>query len=110
MTDRAGSLTRRRFRLPSSPQPLAGLDWLSVPERFNPHSGAKKSISANFLPTRGSLVARREADDVQTAWTTNIAEAKAAGAFGIPTLRYEEQLYWGRTISISSRVTFPATS
>lgn len=36
------------------------------------------------------------ADAVQSVWTSNIETAKAAGVFGLPTFRFEDELYWGQ--------------
>ncbi|WP_431324269.1 2-hydroxychromene-2-carboxylate isomerase [Rhizobium sp. YTU87027] len=32
----------------------------------------------------------------QSIWTSNIGIAKAAGVFGFPTFRFEDELYWGQ--------------
>jgi 2-hydroxychromene-2-carboxylate isomerase len=33
---------------------------------------------------------------VQAVWKANYETAKAAGVFGLPTYRYEDELYWGQ--------------
>lgn len=43
-----------------------------------------------------ALEARIEDPDIQNAWITNRELAKAAGVFGLPTYRYENELYWGQ--------------
>ncbi len=37
-----------------------------------------------------------QAENVQSIWKLNIETAKAAGVFGLPTFRYEDELYWGQ--------------
>ncbi|CAN7649998.1 2-hydroxychromene-2-carboxylate isomerase [Pararhizobium sp. LjRoot238] len=37
-----------------------------------------------------------QADAVQSIWKSNVETAKAAGVFGLPTFRYEDELYWGQ--------------
>ncbi|PDT04398.1 2-hydroxychromene-2-carboxylate isomerase [Rhizobium chutanense] len=32
----------------------------------------------------------------QSIWTSNIETARAAGVFGLPTFRFEDELYWGQ--------------
>jgi 2-hydroxychromene-2-carboxylate isomerase len=43
-----------------------------------------------------ALELRAQARDVQAIWAFNIETAKAAGVFGLPTFRYEDELYWGQ--------------
>jgi 2-hydroxychromene-2-carboxylate isomerase len=33
---------------------------------------------------------------VQSIWKSNIETAKAGGVFGLPTFRFEDELYWGQ--------------
>lgn len=42
------------------------------------------------------LEQRAQAEDVQAIWKSNAETAKAAGVFGLPTFRYEDELYWGQ--------------
>ncbi|AIC31388.1 DsbA family 2-hydroxychromene-2-carboxylate isomerase protein (plasmid) [Rhizobium etli bv. mimosae str. IE4771] len=35
-------------------------------------------------------------ETVQAIWKANYETAKAAGVFGLPTFRYENELYWGQ--------------
>jgi len=37
-----------------------------------------------------------QADAVQSIWKSNVETAKAAGVFGLPTFRFEDELYWGQ--------------
>jgi 2-hydroxychromene-2-carboxylate isomerase len=43
-----------------------------------------------------SLEAFAESPAAQSIWTSNIGIAKAAGVFGFPTFRFEDELYWGQ--------------
>jgi 2-hydroxychromene-2-carboxylate isomerase len=33
---------------------------------------------------------------VQSAWKANYETARGAGVFGLPTFRYDGELYWGQ--------------
>lgn len=37
-----------------------------------------------------------QAEKVKSIWQSNLDLAKAAGVFGFPTFRYEDELYWGQ--------------
>ena len=43
----------------------------------------------------GELVARATTDEAKSRLKANTAEAIAAGVFGVPTLRWEGELFWG---------------
>ncbi|RAX37625.1 2-hydroxychromene-2-carboxylate isomerase [Rhizobium tropici] len=43
-----------------------------------------------------ALEAFAESPAAQSIWTSNIRIAKAAGVFGFPTFRFEDELYWGQ--------------
>ncbi|MBB3286788.1 MULTISPECIES: DsbA family protein [unclassified Rhizobium] len=43
-----------------------------------------------------ALEAFAESPAAQSIWTSNIGIAKAAGVFGFPTFRFEDELYWGQ--------------
>ena len=43
-----------------------------------------------------ALEAFAESAAAQSIWTSNIGIAKAAGVFGFPTFRFEDELYWGQ--------------
>lgn len=43
-----------------------------------------------------ALDRKAQGDIVQSTWKANYETAKAAGVFGLPTFRYEGELYWGQ--------------
>ncbi|QPB22402.1 DsbA family protein [Rhizobium sp. 007] len=43
-----------------------------------------------------ALDERAQSDAVQSIWKANYETAKHAGVFGLPTFRYEDELYWGQ--------------
>lgn len=44
----------------------------------------------------GTLLAGRDADHLDAAWTRNTEEAIAAGAFGAPSFVVDGELFWGQ--------------
>lgn len=43
-----------------------------------------------------ALESRAQDNDVQEVWRSNYVYAKAAGVFGLPSFRYDGELYWGQ--------------
>ena len=43
-----------------------------------------------------ALEQRAQEGQVQAIWKSNAETAKAAGVFGLPTFRYDGELYWGQ--------------
>ncbi|MBJ6134881.1 DsbA family protein [Ochrobactrum sp. Q0168] len=43
-----------------------------------------------------ALEERAGAADIQATWKSNYEEAKSRGVFGLPTFRFEGELYWGQ--------------
>ncbi|KAA1176573.1 2-hydroxychromene-2-carboxylate isomerase [Rhizobium tropici] len=43
-----------------------------------------------------TLDAQGQSDAVQAIWKANYKAAKQSGVFGLPTFRYENELYWGQ--------------
>ena len=43
-----------------------------------------------------ALEAKAQDEATQTAWRANLERARAVGVFGIPTWRFEGELYWGQ--------------
>ncbi len=43
-----------------------------------------------------ALERKAKGDAVQSIWKANYEIAKTAGVFGLPTFRYEDELYWGQ--------------
>lgn len=60
------------------------------------HAAVRRSVleAAGFDAAR--LEARGRAEDVEAAWKANFAEARDRGVFGLPTYRFEDELYWGQ--------------
>lgn len=60
------------------------------------HAAIRRSLleAAGFDAAR--LEARAQADDVAASWKANYAEARNRGVFGLPTYRFEDELYWGQ--------------
>lgn len=84
----------------------SGADWLKLTGALQEafwtrgedigQAAVRKAIAdtAGFDGARLSELA--QADTVQSIWTSNIETAKAAGVFGLPTFRFEDELYWGQ--------------
>ncbi|MGO7420993.1 DsbA family protein, partial [Rhizobium ruizarguesonis] len=45
-----------------------------------------------------ALEIRAQGETVQSAWKANYETARGAGVFGLPTFRYDGELYWGQDI------------
>jgi 2-hydroxychromene-2-carboxylate isomerase len=83
-----------------------GKDWLrlagSLQEAFwgRAEDIGKADVRIAIAEGRGldgsALEGRIEDPDIQNAWTTNRELAKAGGVFGLPTYRFEDELYWGQ--------------
>ncbi len=43
-----------------------------------------------------ALERKAQTDTIQAIWNGNIEIARKAGVFGIPTYRFEDELYWGQ--------------
>lgn len=56
------------------------------------HTAIADSIGLNGA----KLAARSKDEDVSAKWLSNYELAKTAGVFGLPTFRYEDELYWGQ--------------
>lgn len=84
----------------------AGEDWLklagALQEAFwvrgedigDPDIRRAIADAAGFHGT--ALDRKAQSDAVQSIWTANREVAKSAGVFGLPTFRYEDELYWGQ--------------
>ncbi|CDZ27824.1 2-hydroxychromene-2-carboxylate isomerase [Neorhizobium galegae bv. officinalis] len=84
----------------------AGLDWLELTRALQTafwtdaadigRSEVRQAI-ANSVGNDGTkLEERAQAEATQSIWRSNIESAKTAGVFGLPTFRYEDELYWGQ--------------
>jgi 2-hydroxychromene-2-carboxylate isomerase len=84
----------------------SGVDWLkltaALQEAFwtRGEDIGKIEVRRAIADTAGLDGARlnelAQADAVQSIWKSNIETAKAAGVFGLPTFRFENELYWGQ--------------
>lgn len=85
---------------------LEGKDWLKLAKALHVafwgeghdigNADIRKAIAdaAGFDGT--FLEALAQNDDVQAIWKSNYNVAKDAGVFGLPTYRYDGELYWGQ--------------
>lgn len=84
----------------------SGVDWLklagALQEAFwtRGEDIGKTEVRQAIADTAGfdgaRLNERAQTDAVQSVWKSNIETAKAAGVFGLPTFRFEDELYWGQ--------------
>lgn len=85
---------------------IDGLDWISLTKALQTalwgraEDIGKADIRTAIVTQAGfnaeQLEARIEDADVQAALDGNFQRAKEAGVFGIPTFRFEGELYWGQ--------------
>lgn len=85
---------------------LDGKDWVALAKALQKafwsdardigdpavHTAIADSIGLNGA----KLAARSKDEDVNAKWLSNYEVAKTAGVFGLPTFRYEDELYWGQ--------------
>lgn len=85
---------------------IDGADWFGVTRTLQKAFWEDKAdigdaaVRKTLLDEAGfdgaKLLAREKDADVQAAWNKNKADATSAGVFGVPTLRYDGELYWGQ--------------
>ncbi len=85
---------------------LDGLDWIGLTQALQSALWGRAEnigapdVRAGIVTEAGldaqHLEARAADADVQAALDGNFSRAKEAGVFGIPTYRYEGELYWGQ--------------
>ncbi|MGI6245344.1 MAG: 2-hydroxychromene-2-carboxylate isomerase [Pseudochelatococcus sp.] len=85
---------------------LEGQDWLRLTAALQEalwvraedigNADVRRAIADAAGFDGAALEARAQQDDVQGVWKSNYAVAKAAGVFGLPTFRYDGELYWGQ--------------
>jgi 2-hydroxychromene-2-carboxylate isomerase len=85
---------------------LDGLDWIGLTQALQSALWGRAEnigapdVRAGIVTKAGldaqQLEARAKDADVQAALDGNFSRAKEAGVFGIPTYRYEGELYWGQ--------------
>ncbi|MBX5227380.1 MULTISPECIES: 2-hydroxychromene-2-carboxylate isomerase [unclassified Rhizobium] len=83
-----------------------GLDWLKLTRALqaafwtNGDDIGRSEIRQAIAQTAGfdgtKLEDRARSEAIQSVWRSNIEGAKNAGIFGLPTFRYEDELYWGQ--------------
>lgn len=83
-----------------------GLDWLSLTRALQTafwseaadigRSEVRKAIANEIGFDGAKLDERAQSEEIQSIWKSGIENAKAAGIFGLPTFRYEGELYWGQ--------------
>lgn len=85
---------------------IDGLDWIALTQSLQtalwgraddigaPEVRAAVVSKAGFDAAR--LEARAGDADIQAVLDANFLRAKQAGVFGIPTFRFEDELYWGQ--------------
>jgi 2-hydroxychromene-2-carboxylate isomerase len=84
----------------------AGLDWLkltrALQEAFWSHgedigNADVRQAVANAVGMDGAALHKHaQSETVQAIWKANYDTARTAGVFGLPTYRYENELYWGQ--------------
>ncbi|XUY30163.1 2-hydroxychromene-2-carboxylate isomerase (plasmid) [Agrobacterium sp. rho-8.1] len=84
----------------------AGQDWLKLAAALQQASwergedignaDVRRSIADAIGLNGAELELRAQSESVQDVWRTNKEIAKTAGVFGLPTYRYEDELYWGQ--------------
>jgi len=84
----------------------AGQDWLRLTKVLQEafwtrgedigRAEVRRAIADKAGFDGAALEHRTQAEDAQAIWKSNAETAKAAGVFGLPTFRYEDELYWGQ--------------
>jgi len=82
------------------------LDWLELTRALQRafwtdaadigQSEVRQAIANSVGIDGAKLEERAQAEAIQSIWRSNIESAKTAGVFGLPTFRYEDELYWGQ--------------
>ncbi|KQS88246.1 MULTISPECIES: 2-hydroxychromene-2-carboxylate isomerase [unclassified Rhizobium] len=84
----------------------SGADWLTLTAALQEAFWSRgedigkaevRQAIANAAGLDGAkLDALAQSDAVQAVWKSNVETAKAAGVFGLPTFRFDGELYWGQ--------------
>lgn len=84
----------------------AGQDWLGLTKALQEafwtrgedigRAEVRQAIAGKAGFDGAALEQRAQGETVQAIWKANAENAKAAGVFGLPTFRYEGELYWGQ--------------
>ncbi|WP_113331670.1 DsbA family protein [Hyphomicrobiales bacterium] len=82
------------------------LDWLKLTRALQTafwaeaadigRSEVRQAIASSVGFNGAKLEERAKTEAIQSIWRSNIEIARAAGVFGLPTFRYENELYWGQ--------------
>ncbi|AGS25976.1 DsbA family 2-hydroxychromene-2-carboxylate isomerase protein (plasmid) [Rhizobium etli] len=83
-----------------------GLDWLKLTRTLQTafwtnsddigRSEIRQAIAEKAGFDAARLEERGQSQAIHSIWRSNIDGAKSAGIFGLPTFRYEDELYWGQ--------------
>ncbi|MDC9833790.1 2-hydroxychromene-2-carboxylate isomerase [Rhizobium binxianense] len=84
----------------------AGQDWLRLTKALQEafwtrgedigRAEVRRAIADKAGFDGATLEQRAQAENTQAIWKSNAETAKAVGVFGLPTFRYEDELYWGQ--------------
>ncbi len=84
----------------------AGDDWIKLADELQEgfwgrgEDIGKTEIRGAIADAAGfdgaALEEQSQSEAVQIVWKSNYETAKAAGVFGLPTYRFEDELYWGQ--------------
>ncbi|ANH07572.1 2-hydroxychromene-2-carboxylate isomerase [Shinella sp. HZN7] len=85
---------------------LEGEDWIGLTRALQAPYWSRKvdigdiAVRRPIIEAAGfdadALETRAAQDDVAALWQSNREVAKEAGVFGLPTFRYQGELYWGQ--------------
>ena len=85
---------------------LEGLDWVGLTRALQQafwstgadigNGDVRKTIADAAGFDGAALEARAKLADITELWSGNRDVAKEAGVFGLPTFRYDGELYWGQ--------------
>lgn len=85
---------------------LEGLDWVGLTRALQQafwstgadigNGDVRKTIADAAGFDGAALEARATLADITELWSSNRDVAKEAGVFGLPTFRYDGELYWGQ--------------
>ncbi|ARO34297.1 DsbA family 2-hydroxychromene-2-carboxylate isomerase protein (plasmid) [Rhizobium sp. NXC14] len=83
-----------------------GLDWLKLTRALQAafwtngddigRSEVRQAIAEQAGFDAARLEERAQSEAIHSVWHSNIEGAKSAGIFGLPTFRYDDELYWGQ--------------
>lgn len=84
----------------------AGDDWLKLSGALQEafwaraedigNADVRRAIADDVGFDGAALERKAQSEAVQSIWKANYEIARSAGVFGLPTFRYEDELYWGQ--------------